>query len=849
MKTNVPLLPDALWIDRPQLLSELERLLQGGARLLLIDTVAPHGNGKTTLLSQLYWALDSNGTFKPIWLSIDRFRLAQPDHGPELAVEDEYLIYRDLLYSVMDSMAGSLKLGRRSVDEFAKRAAALQEQIILTALSQDPNIRIEKVSTGGISVGAGAHVNCALTTGSIVVDMGGVYSGLMLSAVNTLRSQVADEFIARMIDITRKTPYVLLVDEFCRIIGKRAGIWFLDVLERLDSISVVLARSVTPEGLERRDFVRDFALEPFSVQEVDAYLQKRFSDRPGLDLLSTVIHDFSHGHPGTLALAVDAIHEDELDDMDELVDFFTHISTELVPDDPRATILEQKYDRMIEEVLCDIREKDSELEPALYAAAVLRSYTRDVMEGVLSEPDEDTDQGQNIKSPHYSRLAKRLGRYSFVDELAHKRNEKPVYMVQNLVRRHLGLRLQEEDPGLYAEIHERARDYYLGQMSDYKEKEAKKVYVGNYRLEKQNWQEYCIEWLYHVSAGDDRAAARLHFAREYFEAFNWWNWFLPFEYSELLLEMWQQVASEEEDLRLLELLCQLDQSYPKGYDKHGYRRDWIAARTSLMNLKLVLGLGAQIEELSPDARTVLGFIEWFIAQSYQFGAPQRFDKAEQYFQSSRVAFEAEEDLWNLIWTDSYMADLYMEMGLRDKAVGKVEASLQAATSGEMESFDDQDHEVISQSYRILGDVYWSAGELGPAFREYARAVFHAYVFNAIPIDADLYSTTLYASVCKHVAGRLLQLVDAKRRPVARTAAEYLLDFWNPYWELCEIVPDRGQLAPLLEIKVEEALDTLASLLFPPVPKSKDECRLIVVLGEEMRWDVKELDTAPIAQAG
>ena len=301
---------------------------------------------------------------------------------------------------------------------------------------------------------------------------------------------------------------------------------------------------------------------------------------------------------------------------------------------------------------------------------------------------------------------------------------------------------------------------------------------------------------------------------------------------------------DKNDDFLLELLNDLEGSYPKGYDKHNPDKgNWQTARITLINLKKSLDLNGRPADLTPEAATILGYLDWFIAQSYRFNNPPDFKNSEQYFLRSRNVFEMKEDLWNLIWTDGYMADLYVESGECNQALEKINQSIQTATTGEFESFDDQDHEVISQSYRVLGDAYWSAKDLGKAFQAYFQAAFQVFAFNVIPEDPDKYTTTLYASVCEHITKRIFELWLAGEEKASLQAAECIRGRWKLYWDQTGVAPDPSDLRKCLE---EKNMAGMTARLFPPSPVTRSEIKRIVGLTEEMRQAVENLAIVPIS---
>ncbi len=839
MPTNRPITPPAYLIERLDLIDNFKRLMECGKRLVLVDTMAIYGSGKTTFLSQLYWWLQQQGRYEPVWLSIDLLFLPEENETahPYRLFESDLFIFRDLLASLLGAIDQKASL------EYIKSVHNKETETLLRqSLSQLGGLKVEKVESGGITVDSNASViNSKFITGATIVKMDADYAEtVFVRALDILRRHFVEEFLRCIAPVlNKKKNYVLLVDNFCYIIGRQVGNWFLELLEKLENVVIVLARTVTEEELPVNDGIMQFPMPTFSKDDIYRYMVKRFGAVEGLNRLADCLLRFSHGHPGTICMAADTIRPDEINDIDNLIRFFEQVDREVNPADPRFTELEQRYNHMIEEVLQDIRAKDSDLEFALYAGTVLRFYDRDSLEAVLKPLYEAVDPQVKRSSSFYSDLVKRLSKYAFVEQLVGKKSEKQQYVFHNFVKSCMDLHLRNKDPKLYRQIFDNARDYYQQKMSSFAEKEAKKAYRKKFILEKNQWQGDTSEWLYYLSSTEDRVATRMYFAGVYFEAFNWWNWLLPFEYCTQLRQLWQQIQKDEDDENLLRLITNLENKYPKGYNKRE-QGDWPGARITLMSLKKLLGLNARLEELDSSARTILGYLDWFIAQSYQYSAIPNYKKAEENFlvagsifkQSMKDAAENvwKEDLWNLIWTESYLADLYLDMGEPDRAIEKAMSSLQMATSDELESFDEQDHEVINYSYRVLGDAYIQSGDLSQAFFHYAKASFHACINNVIPHDPDEYTLTLYKSISEHIAARLIELAQAGRGSAAHEAARYLIDFWSPFWEMSQIAPRLETVSRQLD---DADLAGVALSLFPPIGTTKDDFDLLNAVGQEI----------------
>jgi tetratricopeptide (TPR) repeat protein len=311
----------------------------------------------------------------------------------------------------------------------------------------------------------------------------------------------------------------------------------------------------------------------------------------------------------------------------------------------------------------------------------------------------------------------------------------------------------------------------------------------------------------------DRSRVELWFTKAFFEAFNWWGWYLKFPFCDQLLAEWGRIQPADD--RLLSILQRFYRAYPEGLFKHG-KEGWQIVRESLYSLRFHLNIEGddpdeELPEDDEDARFVRAISDWFIAQACRFGPEVEYDTAEEHYLTALRLFESIEDEWNIIWTYSYMADLYLETRQFDQASSNAQQSIQIAQKGKRPS--QQDHEVLSQNYRILGDIYWQQKDLNQALRDYARSIYHAYLFQAVPEPPDRYSLTLYQDTRKYVIGVLIKLWQQKQQDEALAACQYLHNFWSLYW---------GKFgSPVVDstlLLTESRFPELDAYLFPAEPR-------------------------------
>lgn len=378
-------------------------------------------------------------------------------------------------------------------------------------------------------------------------------------------------------------------------------------------------------------------------------------------------------------------------------------------------------------------------------------------------------------------------------------------------------------PGATAEeLHTRAVAYFSEWLQNYENEQRDAAsYLRWYRYENPEWQETMAEWLYHLAHTPDRAEAGRALAQAYLDAFWWWGCYTDYPFCRQLLTQWAQTQTAPEDQEWLRWLRQFHESYPPASERSVKRGDWGRVEEALLGLRRLGKLDGDVLSL-PDQgqRHLRAITDLFLAESFRFRQVND-PRAEQYYQEALRLFsesEDDDDAWNRPWTLFHLGDLYRERGQLDAARQKSQESLALAQAPDIDP-TEFDCEIIANDYRLSGDVCWQQGNSGEAFQNYAWAVFYAYAFHAIPKSPpDFYTVAFYAEITERTLTRLQELWQAGEQAEARKQADYLREFWTPYWKRVGEPPAPAAIETLL---AENRPGELAAALFPAAPKAED----------------------------
>ncbi len=358
----------------------------------------------------------------------------------------------------------------------------------------------------------------------------------------------------------------------------------------------------------------------------------------------------------------------------------------------------------------------------------------------------------------------------------------------------------------------RAVAYYDVWLRDY---EDTKSAVGSYRYESPDWQEAMCEWLYQLAQTSDRSKAGLAFANTFFDAFWWWGFYVKFPFCEELLTQWEQTQTTPDDQDWLRLLRQFQGVFPPYHENKG-KGDWKSVAESLLALRQFAKIDGDLVDLAdPGERHLRAITDIFLAEAVR-RSELHDPRAETLLQESMSLLTegGKDEAWNKPWILFHLARLYLDRGQLDLARENSEQSLRLAQDAGLAD-TERDCEIIANAYRVLADICWQKGDLDAAFPHYARAVFYAFSFQAIPKSPpDFYTVAFYGEMTDRTLARLRTLWQEGRQAEAQKYAAALHDLWLP--NLAGTAPPAETL-PLTTLMAGNNENELTAYLFPPSP--------------------------------
>jgi uncharacterized protein DUF4062/NB-ARC domain-containing protein len=365
--------------------------------------------------------------------------------------------------------------------------------------------------------------------------------------------------------------------------------------------------------------------------------------------------------------------------------------------------------------------------------------------------------------------------------------------------------------GTAEELHGKALAWYRERLKESIEGDLA-AYLGWYRYEEPAWQALKDAWLYHLAASGDAVGSILAFLRVYFDAFWWWGYYQRFPFCERLIREWLQRdigAAEREGLRQLSIF---QTSYPAGYEKRGRQEDWRKVEHALIALRQGLGLDGEVARITgEDARRVRHFTDFFLAECAGYGRGDR-DLALKRYQDAHDQFQGDGTEWIPAWLWFYVAQYLLDAG--DPAAAGDYTHRALAEAGEDQRLAERDPELLANIYRQLGDLALLEGEMDEAARQYRRAAFYAFIFQAVPESGDSYTVAFYREIAGRITTRIAACHAASKRR-GRELAKAVRGYWEPWWKAH---PDP---TPELDDALKSAdLAVLEACMFPAVPTAE-----------------------------
>jgi hypothetical protein len=845
--------PENTYIDRPDYYAEILNLIQTGApkHLVLGDTHAIYGTGKTTALARLYYDLKAKGEQDPIWLALENYSLSHTNE------------------KISDF--GSLEALKLNLDDYKRLLVQLGNQIDPQAFDRLPE-QLEKITGeafdnlfrfdisakgGSVDVGALAKVaGSDLQGGNVKIDLNlDNQEAILRYALETRVTSLGEAFIDVFTPIAKKRHFVLFADDFCWIIDQKIGDWFLNLAERMDNTVVLISRTITGNQLKwNADQMLQLHLPLFSNADVKDYLFKR-----GIVLnqeqLSKVYRYSKLGHPLLVSLAGDLLERlvrRGFQDLDRILDRLLdgsgdqQVDMEIVDD---LDELSRSIDQIAAELRDDIMKYDHSLLLGLDVIALARRFDYDLIRYVYAQMlidrgESDPQKAEEIAQEIAHGLIQRLPRYSVVEEYNFPEAQESYYRLHYLVRERMEANLQRSEPPEHLQhIQMHLAEYYAHKENTNMHGMAE--YSRMFRMQNSAWQNDMLEWLYHLFRLQAREQAQLELTRIFLEAFDWWGFYLDFAFCRDLLDNWKSTQPSD-DQEVVDLLRDFQAAYPLGFQKR-QQGDWVVVKKSLQNVIARLKLNLPKEKMSHSQRMVAGQVHRFIAEAYRFYKQPDYARSDEYYQASLDYFDTD---WNRFWITSYRADVNLEWGQQLEQLGKAGEAAgafarvepYARQSNQMafqeENYLEQDHELISQNFRILGQLYQHQQQWDKMQPAFLRAIAHAYIFHFMEDNQDKYSYQLYCDTGDVILKSLAGMAQAGAQDPAVKTCQSLRQFWfdNSPFSADQImlpVPAGFDLAAAL---AGADLSALRAYVFPVLPAVGDESGAIQT-GVEVCQDI------------
>jgi hypothetical protein len=772
------------YVERQPFTNEFNNYLHSSENILLVDTEADNGMGKTTALAKLYRELRRNQAFLTVWLEARSYSL--PNSNPtmsnyrSLAALGQCLVnYSDLLKALADS------LDAPDFNAFGDVLEDISDEMMLKLFSMHVDAKGMNFNSGNVTIRDWNEIGqtARISTGSLSLTFNREGDAQLIEvSMERTAQQFSSAFVERFNKISKTKRAVLFVDDYCKIVDQRTGQWLLnEVIDRLQNLIVVLSRTTMADvSLPNFKFRRPL-LEIFGKEQVVDYLTRRFLTTDIPDRLVISILDYSAGYPIGVALVGDYIHQQGIE-LNRLTD-----------EDIDGLIVKIRNLRglqdMIEEIYAGISQTDSRLKRAIEIVSTVRRFDQNLMAFIMQSLDAEArpddvpaPDGLDDIAERYEDMAadllKILRKFSFI----HYNEKEELHSVHQQFYEIMQSHLRKDNRALHQKMHRVAAQYYHEWLFAYEDNKQgdRTTYERWYRYEDPVWQNKMSEWLFHLAMLEDRKTAHFNFAKIYFDAHWWWGLYVPFPFCEKLLEEWQRTQITKEDRALLDLILKFHHTYPVGRKtEQSYGKVWQDIRGLLNDLLNRFKINSEpFTSDDEEKRHLRGIIDLYKAESFRF-SPNEAErpKAEDLYTKALNLFVLNEDEWNQAWSLYECSDYFLETKQFQKAVDYANASAKLIRNDDPLA---QDHELMSKTSRVRADVYWHQQDYNNAFLYYALSIWYAYLFHAYPPPADDYTMTYHAEVLDRTSERLVMLWKQGEKDLARKACAELRNFFAFY---------------------------------------------------------------------
>ncbi len=338
-------------IQRKEPIEAFKKLISLHSENIIIgDTEALYGSGKTTIIDQLHNDLTATkGDLIPLKINLQKYsffysNIKIEDSNSIDALKQNFYDYKNLIIDLSNLLHDSLKLDKFShaqnqIRDFElktvkesflnlKKSGHLNEQGIQTITKE-----LNKIKGGDINIGDYTEIiESTIKTGdintTIHINIGDEYTEeLILESIHSMQKKIAEIYNQAI----GKFKLVLLVDNYCWVIDQKTGKWFFDLINLLDNTIVVLFRTISSaEFIYRRKNISSLSLLPFNKKEVEEYLSQNltntvFKTPKSLHFITQKLLGFSGGHPLLLNLIMDVLNNTTIQKPIDLEKFFNHL--------------------------------------------------------------------------------------------------------------------------------------------------------------------------------------------------------------------------------------------------------------------------------------------------------------------------------------------------------------------------------------------------------------------------------------------------------------------------------------------------------------------------------------------
>jgi hypothetical protein len=390
-------------------------------------------------------------------------------------------------------------------------------------------------------------------------------------------------------------------------------------------------------------------------------------------------------------------------------------------------------------------------------------------------------------------------------------------------------------------------------------------YSAWYALERREFQNLLVEWLYLMAFIDPLEAAE-GLARIYLKALWWWGLYVSFDLCDRLVEMGARVVRHGDNAetgatqldRVVDAIERLHRHYPRegrrfqdgGEVVGGEQDSWAETEAALREIAdgtaLVEGAGSSRapraggeQRLAAQAEIAM-LVHVFRAHCLR-GLAENENKGmgEEELRELDNHYERAIDLadddndWDRAWfryewadglTDpaafGRAADTAAGNGRRQRARELLAEAGDYVKTRQQYNVEELDFELAANVERVEGDLLWGNDRCEDAASRYVRAVHYAHASQVWPPDSgpDPYTLTFYREQCLRFAMRIAKLAsdeggragqDKVLRAIVKHVAAFRGEEYNALWD---------RVAGCLSRRDDRAL---ATLLGGHCPEAKD----------------------------